>query len=190
MRRIWTLLVAVLLTGLLTATTVACTADESGAPTREAANGDTVNDADVEFAAELLRHDAESLLLVDTTLGRELDSELAAVVESTREELLLSIEEMAALLEEWGEEVPETARDHTNSHAEDEDDFHPWDDLAAAPQEEFQRVWIAEMTSRHQDAAALATTAAEDGLAVTERAAGVEAARSERAEELAALPIG
>lgn len=188
MRQILSILVGV----LLVATMVACSGDEPEASTREAANGDTVNEADVEFATELLRHDAETLLLVDQTLGRELDTELGGIAEATREELLLEIEELASLLEAWGEEVPETARDHANSHGDEEGDgkHHPYDDLATADAADFQRIWVAEMQARHQEAAGLADAAAEQGHHVTERAAEIRAARDTRMQELGELPIG
>lgn len=98
--------------------------DASGgtpAAERTAANGDVYNDADVEFATEMIPHHADALVMVDMTQGRDLSPEFARLTEDIRDAQAPEIEMMADWLTDWGEEVPETSRDHVNSHMGDGD---------------------------------------------------------------------
>jgi Domain of unknown function (DUF305) len=106
------LLLALLLGACLTA----C-GGEDGDGGSGAADGPT----DAEFTTELLHRDAALLNLLDVSLGRDLDPTLAATGEQQR---LDANERMAtgfALLEEWGEEIPATSRDHGAEHGSDGD---------------------------------------------------------------------
>jgi len=76
------------------------------------------NEADVAFASDMIPHHAQALVMVDLTLGRDLEPEVAELTEQIRAEQTPEIEQMADLLEEWGEPVPETSRDHANAHGD------------------------------------------------------------------------
>ena len=68
-----------------------------------------------------MHRDAALLNLLDVSLGRDLDPSLAATGEQQR---LDANERMATgfeLLEEWGEEIPATSRDHGAEHGSDGD---------------------------------------------------------------------
>ena len=94
-----------------------------------AANGDTYNDADVAFATEMIPHHADALVMVDMTQGRDLSPELATLAEEIRDAQAPEIEHMVDWLTAWKEEVPETSRDHVNSHDMGEtgsDDGRTW----------------------------------------------------------------
>ena len=98
---------------------VAC-GDDTPADTapaeRTAANGDTYNDADVAFATEMIPHHADALVMVDMTQGRDLSPELTTLTEQIRDAQAPEIERMVDWLTAWKVEVPETSRDHANSH--------------------------------------------------------------------------
>lgn len=170
---------AALLLTLATATLAACGDDTSGdapAAERTAANGDVHNDADVEFATEMIRHHADALVMVDMTQGRDLSPELARLTEDIRAAQAPEIESMVDWLTAWGEEVPETSRDHVNSHMGSHGDdegsgmdgmgMDP-DDLAMLEDAEgsaFESMWLEMMIEHHEGAVEMAEAQQEDGL--------------------------
>ncbi len=115
----------------------ACGSEEAAGPaqaTSTAPNGDVVGDADVTFATEMIPHHAQALVLVDTTLGRELDPALLEVLEGIRGSQSLEIQTLSGWLTSWGEPVPETARDHANAHGGGEVDAgHDMPGMVSAP---------------------------------------------------------
>ena len=158
----------------------ACGSDEpTAAPAAErtAASGDTFNDADVAFASDMIPHHADALVMVDMTQGRDLSPELAQLTEDIRAAQAPEIELMADWLTAWGEEVPETSRDHVNSHdmgdmgdMGDDTDGHMGmdpDDLAAlegADGAAFETMWLEMMVDHHEGAIEMAQQEQEAGL--------------------------
>lgn len=145
-----------------------------------AANGDVYNDADVEFATEMIPHHADALVMVDMTQGRELSPELARLTEDIREAQAPEIELMADWLTAWGEEVPETSRDHVNSHmgdgehgmdgmgdgtgdgmGMDPDDLADLEDAGAGT---FEPMWLQMMIEHHEGAIEMARAEQADGV--------------------------
>lgn len=155
-------------------------AASSGTPAAEhtAANGDVYNDADVEFATEMIPHHADALVMVDMTQGRELSPEFARLTEDIREAQAPEIEMMADWLTAWGEEVPETSRDHVNSHmghgdgmgdpddmgdgmGMDPDDLADLEDSSASM---FESMWMRMMIEHHEGAIEMARTEQDEGV--------------------------
>jgi uncharacterized protein (DUF305 family) len=87
-----------------------CSSSESSA------GGSGHNDADVDFASDMIQHHAQALEMVDLTLGRELDPQVVTLTEEIRAAQAPEIEKMADWLEDWDQPVPETSRDHANAH--------------------------------------------------------------------------
>lgn len=155
----------------------ACGSDEptaTPAAERTAANGDTFNDADVAFATDMIPHHADALVMVDMTQGRDLSPELARLAEEIRDAQAPEIEQMADWLTTWGEEVPETSRDHVNSHdmgdmGDDSDSqmgMDP-DDMATLEQTDgtaFETMWLEMMIDHHEGAIEMAKDEQADGL--------------------------
>lgn len=109
MRRISTVIVAVVAgVALLTA----C-GGSTKSTTDDASSGPGFNDADVQFATDMIRHHAQALLMVDMTVGRDLSPQIARLAEGIRMAQSPEIEQMVTWLEKWGEPVPSTSRDHT-----------------------------------------------------------------------------
>jgi uncharacterized protein (DUF305 family) len=141
--------------------------------THTAAGGAEFNDADVEFATEMIQHHAQALAMVDLTLGRELDPEVAALAEQIRMAQSTEIEQMTTWLTDWDQPVPETVRDHANAHgdgsAHESDDLpgmmsdQEMAELEAARGEEFQRRWLEMMIEHHEGAIEMAETEQDDG---------------------------
>lgn len=157
-----------------------CGDDDGATPSAAvstAPNGDLVSGVDVAFAQELLPHHADALVMVDLTLGRDLDPRVATLVERLRTEHAAQVQTLSGWLTSWGEQVPETARDHANAHAgEDEDpdadsgaDAASGDgqvDLAAlerARGEEFEAALLTAMVEHHATGIALAEDEVADG---------------------------
>jgi uncharacterized protein (DUF305 family) len=139
------------------------------------------NDADVAFASDMIQHHAQALSMVDLTLDRPLDPEVQALAEDIRAAQAPEIETMADWLTEWGEEVPETMRDHANSGdgggdmSDSMDDMdhgdempgvmtsEDMDSLENASDAEFQDMWLEMMVEHHEGAVEMAETEQEDG---------------------------
>ena len=137
------------------------------------------NDADVAFASQMLQHHAQALSMVDLTLERPLDPEVAERAEQIRAAQAPEIETFTDWMTDWDEEVPETMRDHSNAghdmgdmgeSMEGMDTSMPGmmsaEDMTAleeAPDEEFQTMWLEMMIEHHTGAVEMAETHVEDG---------------------------
>ncbi len=132
------------------------------------------NEADVEFSSDMIQHHAQALQMVDLTLGRELDPEVVDLTDQIRAAQAPEIEKMADWLEEWGEPVPATSRDHAHAdgHGEsmevdaDMPGMMSADEMAAleeARTEEFQDMWLEMMVEHHEGAVEMAEAEVEDG---------------------------
>jgi uncharacterized protein (DUF305 family) len=180
---------------LLAATLAGCgddTTDERPAAVRTASNGDRFNDADVSFASEMIPHHADALVMVDMTQGRELTPEMADLTEDIRAAQAPEIEQMADWLTAWGEEVPETSRDHVNSH--DMGDMNEMGDrmgmdpadLAALEDSDgtaFEQMWLRMMIEHHEGAIEMAQDEQADGLS-DDAVALAESIESSQTEEI------
>jgi uncharacterized protein (DUF305 family) len=146
------------------------------------------NDADVAFATDMIQHHAQALSMVDLTMDRPLDPEVEALAEQIRAAQAPEIEQMVDWLTSWGEDVPETVRDHANAGHDmsDMDGSDMGDDmgddmggmdpdmpgmmsaadmdaLASASDEEFQDMWLEMMIEHHEGAVEMAETERSEG---------------------------
>jgi uncharacterized protein (DUF305 family) len=161
----------------LAATAAALTLTLAGcSSTDSSADGNGFNDADVDFATDMVQHHAQALSMVDLTMGRELDPEMATLTEDIRAAQAPEIEKMVDWLEEWDQPVPETSRDHANAHAEghggggamDEDmpgmmSAEQMTALENAPDADFEEMWLQMMIEHHQGAVEMAETEVDEG---------------------------
>jgi uncharacterized protein (DUF305 family) len=152
----------------------ACGNDDASQPeTHTAANGDKFNDADVEFATDMIQHHAQALAMVDLTMGRQLDPEVQQLAEDIREAQGPEIEQMTDWLTDWGQPIPETVRDHSNAHGDGEMEMdsdmpgmmsaEEMAELEAATGAEFQQMWLEMMIEHHEGAIEMAQTEQSDG---------------------------
>lgn len=168
---------------VLTVGLTACGEDSEPAPTTGTSTTEQ-NEADVAFASGMIQHHAQALSMVDLTLDRPLDPEVQALAEDVRAAQAPEIETMADWLTTWGEEVPETMRDHVNSGHEtgdmsenmedvegmDHGDEMPgmmtaedMDALENASDREFQDMWLEMMIEHHEGAVEMAETEQAEG---------------------------
>lgn len=179
-------LLGVVVTVLVTALGLGSCGGEDPEPLRTAANGDRISEADVSFAQELLEQHARSLLVVDLTLGRRVDPEIAELAEGIRVSQGAEIEQLATWLAAWGEEVPITERDHG---AEDHHGDHAGEapgSLGTARGAAFDRAWARAMVEHHDRVVALASRQAAVG-AFRPLARMAEATASRHRAELTVL---
>ena len=147
--------------------------DASQQETQTAANGDEYNDADVDFASDMIQHHAQALAMVDSTMGRQLDPEVQQLAEDIRMAQGPEIEQMTDWLTDWDQPIPETVRDHANAHGDGEVEMDPdmpgmmsaeeMAELEAAEGEDFQQLWLEMMIEHHEGAIEMAQTEQSDG---------------------------
>ncbi|PKH37868.1 Uncharacterized conserved protein, DUF305 family [Nocardioides alpinus] len=168
---------ALTLTTALALTAAACGNDDASTDTSSEVSTTEHNDADVEFASNMLQHHAQALAMVDLTIDRTLDPEVQQLAEQIRDAQAPEIETFTDWLTDWDEEVPETVRDHANAgHDMDDmgdsmnDENMPGmmssDDMSAledASDGEFQTMWLEMMIEHHEGAVEMAKTEQGDG---------------------------
>ncbi|WP_341926500.1 DUF305 domain-containing protein [Nocardioides psychrotolerans] len=164
---------AALTLGLSLALTACGGDDSTGSPT---SSGDH-NDADVSFASDMIQHHAQALTMVDLTVDRDLDPDFQQLAEGIRDAQGPEIETMSNWLEQWGEEVPATVRDHSNAEGHDMGDMaddtgmdmpgmmsdEDLEELADASDADFEDLWLEMMIEHHEGAVSMAETEQEDG---------------------------
>lgn len=155
---------------LMFATSVALAAcsesDRDGGATREIASSESFNQADVDFATDMIQHHAQALTMADLVRDREVSAELTRLAEEIRMAQAPEIELMVEWLNDWGRPAPETGRDHSNAHdGMGMGDSMPgmmstadMDALASAQDEDFESMWLRMMIEHHEGAITMAET--------------------------------
>jgi len=159
----------------------ACGSDDGTDTTATQVSTTEHNDADVDFASDMIQHHAQALSMVDLTIERDLDPEVQQLAEDIRAAQGPEVETLSDWLAEWGEDVPETLRDHVNAGhdndisgdmegMEESDSDMPGmmssDDLQAleeAPDADFQAMWLDMMIEHHEGAVEMSETEVQDG---------------------------
>jgi len=140
-----------------------------------AANGDVFNQADVEFATDMIPHHAQAIEMVTLTDERTLDPAVEELANQIRDAQVPEVETMTDWLTSWGKAVPETSIDHANA-GHDMGDMPSMDGgmpgmmsaddiegLRNASDEEFQDMWLEMMIEHHEGAIEMAKTEQADG---------------------------
>ena len=168
------ILLATLATGLALATGCGGGDDTSGA----AASGQGFNDADVQFATDMIPHHAQALEMVNLTIGRELSPEVRELADQIMAAQTPEVEQMTAWLRERDKPVPSTSLDHSGHEMGDVDmpgmaSMEQMAALEAAKGAEFERMFLTMMIEHHKGAIEMA----EAELANGENAEAKELAR-------------
>ena len=123
------------------------------------------NDADVAFATEMIPHHAQALEMVDMTRGRELSPEFEQLTQQILAAQGPEIEQMAGWLRDWDQPVPETSRDHVNSHDMEGMDMgdmpgmmspEEMADVEGMQGSGFEQMWLTMMNVHHEAAVEMA----------------------------------
>ena len=148
--------------------------DGTSAPeTDTAASGEEFNDADVEFATDMIQHHAQALSMVDLTVGRQLAPEVEQLAEDIRMAQGPEIEQLTDWLTDWDQPIPETMRDHANAHGDGEMEMdsdmpgmmsaEQMAELEAAKGAEFEQMWLEMMIEHHEGAIEMAQSEQAEG---------------------------
>jgi len=166
-----TALLAAVVLGL-TPTLAGCGGDEGSAEESTVPESAEFNDADVDFATEMIPHHAQALMMVDMTAGHRLSPEVTALTEEIRAAQAPAIEQMSDWLVSWDRPVPETPRDHANAGHGSGDmagmeipgmSHEMLEDLESARGQEFEQMWLQAMIDHHEGAVEMAEQEAADG---------------------------
>ncbi|QBR93445.1 DUF305 domain-containing protein [Nocardioides euryhalodurans] len=127
------------------------------------------NDADVDFATEMIPHHAQALIMVDMAATRDVSPEFGSLLEQIRAAQAPEIEQMSDWLVEWGEPVPDNARDHGGmGDGSGEDmpgmmDPDDVDDLGSMMGSGFEDRWLTMMIEHHEGAIEMSEEELADG---------------------------
>ena len=167
--------------------------------THTAASDETYNDADVEFASDMIQHHAQSLAMVDLTMDRRLDPAIERLAEDVRMAEGSEIEQLTDWLHDWDRPIPETVRDHANAHGDggpetgsDLPGMMSAEQLAALEATkgaEFEDAWLELMIEHHEGAIELARTEQSDGehTGAVQLAESIESAQQEEVSAMRGL---
>ena len=155
--------------------------DPSSDAVSTASDGSEFNQADVDFATRMIPHHAQAVQMVVMAQGRELDPEVASLMEDIRDAQVPEIETMSDWLVTWGEPVPETSLDHANAghdgdgHGGSGMDMSEMGDMPGMMDDErmdgldlaqggaFEEMWLEMMIEHHEGAIEMAEAEVEDG---------------------------
>jgi len=141
----------------------ACGGDET---TEADAQG--FNDADVQFATEMIPHHAQALEMVNFTIGRDLTPEVQELADQIMAAQTPEIEQMTAWLRDWEQPVPETSLDHSGNGMGDMEmpgmaSTEEMAALEAAQGAEFERMFLMTMIEHHEGAIEMGEVELDDG---------------------------
>ncbi|MEJ5867116.1 DUF305 domain-containing protein [Pseudokineococcus sp. 5B2Z-1] len=154
----------------------------STAPSASAGSSATASAADVAFLTGMVPHHRQATEMAQLVDGRTENAEVIALAEQIKGEQQPEIDEMSALLQSYGEPVPEAmsgegmsmdGMDHEGMDHEGTDHggasgmegmMSPEDmaSLEAASGAEFDRMWLSMMVEHHEGAVAMSETALAD----------------------------
>lgn len=154
--------------------------DAAGDPSAvsTAADGSTFNTADVDFATEMIPHHAQAVQMVVMAQGRELDPDVAALMDEIRTAQVPEIETMTDWLTAWDKPIPDTSLDHSNAGDDMGDMSSGMEDMGDMPGmmsaeqmgaledstgSRFQTMWLQMMISHHEGAIEMANLEIENG---------------------------
>jgi uncharacterized protein (DUF305 family) len=143
---------------------------------------DQVSSVDTDYASSVISHHAQTLALLDLTLGRAgLDPEIGTFADQARPELFAEVKATTTRLATWGAKVPRTALEHTHGDAVpydtsiagvlSNDQMHALEQTRGRA---FERAWLRALIAHERAAVRLATAAVQDGESVAAIAAATK----------------
>ncbi|MGV3563318.1 MAG: DUF305 domain-containing protein [Nocardioides sp.] len=139
------------------------------------------NQADVDFASQMIPHHAQALVMVDMADGRDVSPETADLMERIEAAQAPEIEQMTAWLEEWDQPVPDLGdmsgmgsgdmsdMDHSDMDMDDMTGMtgmmsaEDMADLEAAEGSAFEQMWLSMMIEHHEGAVEMAEVEVAEG---------------------------
>lgn len=128
------------------------------------------NTADVEFTQQMIPHHAQAVEMAQVVPGQDVSPELLDLAEAVEAAQQPEIDQMTAMLERWGEDVPSTDGDgHDMAGMDDMAGMEgmmsaeDMDALSAATGAAFEQMWLAMMIEHHEGAISMSETELADG---------------------------
>lgn len=133
--------------------------------------GDVTSPADTAYTASVVSHHAQTLALLDLTLGRDdLDPQVGEFADEARTDLFAEVDAAEKRLTTWDEEVPRTALEHTHggpvtydtsiAGVLSNDRVHALEQATGA---EFEGAWLRELITHERGAVELAEEEVRNG---------------------------
>lgn len=150
----------------LTLTVAACGSDDSSSDSSSSVDAAADhNEADVQFAREMLQHHAQAIEMVDMTEGRDLSPEVQDLAEQIKAAQEPEINTFTKWLTAWNQEVPATSGDHDMGSMDmpgmmSDEDMTALEDASDA---DFEDMWLSMMIEHHEGAVDMAETEVADG---------------------------
>lgn len=150
----------------LTLTVAACGSDDSSSDSSSSVDAAADhNEADVQFAREMLMHHAQAIEMVDMTEGRDLSPEVQDLAEQIKAAQEPEINTFTKWLTAWDQEVPDTSGGHDMGSMDmpgmmSDEDMTALEDASDA---DFEDMWLSMMIEHHEGAVDMAETEVADG---------------------------
>lgn len=159
--------IALLATAGLTLT--ACGDDPDNDATGATSSDRTFNDADVNFAQQMIPHHEQAIEMAEMAQGRASSGDVLELAENIEAAQGPEIDTLEGWLETWGEEAPSGGMDHGDM-GHDSDDAMPgmmdedeMNDLMAASDADWDRMFLQMMIEHHEGAIEMAQAEVEQG---------------------------
>ena len=133
-------------------------------------NPEGYNDADVTYATDVTSHHAQTLQVLDLSLGRQsLDPELGALADETRQQLFAEVDVTQKWLRTNDRPIPKTALQHTHDDTQSYDTSIPgmlssdqMHKLEKSRNRNFQAAWLHALITHEEGAVELAQAAVDE----------------------------
>jgi uncharacterized protein (DUF305 family) len=147
------------------------------------ATGAEFNDADVEFAQQMIPHHAQAVEMAQMVPDQGVSPELIELADAVEAAQQPEIDQMTAMLERWGQDVPSTDLGEQGSmEMEGMMSMEDMDALAAMSGPEFEQMWLTMMIEHHEGAIAMAETELAEGSDEDARMLAQDIVDAQRAE--------
>jgi uncharacterized protein (DUF305 family) len=147
------------------------------------ATGAEFNDADVEFAQQMIPHHAQAVEMAQMVPDQGVSPELIELADAVEAAQQPEIDQMTAMLERWGQDVPSTDLGEQGSmEMEGMMSMEDMDALAAMTGPEFEQMWLTMMIEHHEGAIAMAETELAEGSDEDARMLAQDIVDAQRAE--------
>lgn len=155
----------VLAAAMVAALAAGCAGENDPAAETTTAAEAEFNDADVTFAQQMIPHHAQAVEMAE--LVRSGSPELLELADDIEAAQQPEIEQLTAMLEEWGEAVPADEDEHAGHGAGDMEGMMSDEDMTAlrdASGVQFEQLWLTMMIEHHEGAITMAEAELADGV--------------------------
>jgi uncharacterized protein (DUF305 family) len=147
-------------------------------------DGAAFNDADIEFAQQMITHHAQAVDMAEMVPDHGTSAGLRELADAIGAAQQPEIDQMTAMLEEWGQDVPLTDGGHAG-HSEDMQGMMSDDEmntLAGVSGGQFEQMWMTMMIEHHEGAIAMSEFELDEGVNAAARRLAEQIIETQQAE--------